>query len=140
MKAVDFEMDEGTPINASRGGIVFEIKEDSMIGGKEKERYIKHSNFIKIYHGDGSYAVYSHLKYNGALVNVGGDIELGQLLGFSGSTGWSSGPHLQFDVNVLDSTDNGTLVKSWINKSRYRSGRRYRVPNTVSLCYTEKHY
>ena len=54
-------MDEGTPIHASRGGIVFEIKEDSMIGGKEKDRYFKHSNYIRIYHRDGSYASYSHL-------------------------------------------------------------------------------
>ena len=103
LNAIDFNMDEGTPIHASRGGIVFEIKEDSMIGGKEKEKYHKHSNFIKIYHRDGSYAVYSHLKYNGVLVNVGEVVSFGQLIGYSGDTGWSSGPHLHFDINVLES-------------------------------------
>ena len=74
-----------------------------MIGGKEKDRYFKHSNYINIFHRDGSYTVYSHLKYNGALVNVGEVVSVGKLIGYSGSTGWPSGPHLHFVVNIMDS-------------------------------------
>ncbi len=97
--AIDFEMDTGTAIHAARGGTVFYIKEDSNVGGFSS-RYSDHTNLIKIMHDDGSVGNYAHLMYNGAIVDIGDTVAAGALIGFSGNTGVSSGPHLHFDVRI----------------------------------------
>ncbi|MFT5164300.1 MAG: murein DD-endopeptidase MepM/ murein hydrolase activator NlpD, partial [Alteromonadaceae bacterium] len=96
--ALDFNMDEGTPVHAARGGIVSEVKQDSNIGGPSS-KYAKHGNHIVIYQPDGTFANYVHLKKNGALVNPGDKVIAGQAIGLSGNTGQSSGPHLHFEVS-----------------------------------------
>lgn len=99
--AVDFNMDIGTPICAARDGVVVEVKENSKRGGPGME-YAKYANLITVYHKDGSFANYVHLKYNGAIVKVGDTVKTGQIIGYSGNTGRSSGPHLHFSVNMPD--------------------------------------
>ena len=95
--AFDFVMDEGTKVCASRDGLVVAVKEDSNIGGPD-ESFMKHGNRITILHEDGSFADYVHLKYQGSLVHVGDQVKAGQVIGFSGNTGWSTKPHLHFQV------------------------------------------
>ena len=95
--AFDFVMDEGTPVCASRGGMVVAVKEDGRIGGPDA-KFMQHANRITILHEDGSYADYAHLRYNGSAVNVGDEVRAGQVIGFSGNTGWSTRPHLHFQV------------------------------------------
>jgi murein DD-endopeptidase MepM/ murein hydrolase activator NlpD len=97
--AFDFEMDIGTPIAAARDGIVVETKSDSIFGGPE-DSYIDYANYVLIYHSDGTFGNYAHLKQNGALVKPGDKIKAGDIIGYSGNTGKSSGPHLHFDVRV----------------------------------------
>jgi murein DD-endopeptidase MepM/ murein hydrolase activator NlpD len=97
--ALDFDMPEGTEVLAARGGVVIGIKEDSNKGGFS-QAYSKDGNFVKIFHDDGTIASYVHLKKNGALVEVGDRVEAGDLIGLSGNTGLSSGPHLHFDVRI----------------------------------------
>ena len=96
--AIDFDMKEGTPILASREGLVVEIKQDSSIRGLTSA-YAKHGNFILIYHKDGTFARYLHLKYRGCIVRPGDRVRAGQKIGYSGNTGWTSGPHLHFQVS-----------------------------------------
>ena len=55
-------------------------------------------------HSDGTFADYSHLKLQGAVVKKGEFIKKDQLLGYSGSTGFESGPHLHFAV-LMNRTD-----------------------------------
>ncbi len=97
--AVDFNMPEGTPIYAARDGLVVETKSDSNINGTTPE-YNQYNNYIWIYHSDGTFGNYVHLKQNGVLVTSGEQVKAGQLIGYSGNTGLSSGPHLHFDVRV----------------------------------------
>lgn len=97
--SLDFSMDIGTPIYAARDGIVIEVKEDSNRGGTSSA-YASAGNFIVIYHSDGTFASYVHLKLNGAMVDVGDIINEGDFIGYSGNTGLSTGPHLHFSVNV----------------------------------------
>jgi len=99
--AIDFTMDEGTPICAARDGIVLEVKDDSNKGGKTY-KYQKYGNYIVIYHKDGTMANYFHLKKNGSKVKVGDKVSVGQVIALSGNTGWSSGPHLHFQVYGFD--------------------------------------
>lgn len=97
--ALDFKMKKGTKICAARGGIVVEVKEDSKKGGL-KEKYLPLGNHVIIRHDDGTYGNYWHLKYNGALVNVGDTIAQGQVIGLSGKTGYAAFPHLHFEVTT----------------------------------------
>lgn len=95
--SVDFQMDEGTPVYASRSGIVVDLEKDFTEGGID-ERYLDKANFITILHNDGTFADYSHLKVNGVNVSIGQRVRTGQLIGYSGSTGYATGPHLHFNV------------------------------------------
>jgi len=95
--AIDFAMDEGTIICAAREGIVIEVKDDSNKHGSTMQ-YQDFGNYITVYHNDGTMANYFHLKKNGSKVKVGDKIIAGQEIAYSGNTGWSSGPHLHFQV------------------------------------------
>lgn len=94
--AIDFDMPEGTPVCAARDGVVAEIKQDSNKNGKGPED----NNYLRVYHSDGTIGNYAHLQQNGVKVHVGEQIKAGDLLAYSGNTGFSSGPHLHFDVGI----------------------------------------
>ena len=95
--AVDFKMDVGTKIYAARDGIVVKTKEDSNKHGFSQE-FAKYGNYVTILHSDGTFGTYYHLKKGGVLVNVSQRVERGEPLGYSGNTGYTSGPHLHFAV------------------------------------------
>lgn len=106
--ALDFEMPEGTEIVAAREGVVTAVKEDSKEGGASHE-FIDKGNYIMIYHSDGTFGSYYHLKENGVLVKEGQSVKRGEVIGLSGNTGWSSAPHLHFEV-LLPSTETKRTV------------------------------
>jgi hypothetical protein len=56
-------------------------------------------NQVLVQHADGTWAVYTHLMKDGALVQKGQQVEAGEPLGLSGHTGLASGPHLHFEVD-----------------------------------------
>lgn len=95
--AIDFNLSEGTPIYAARSGVVVDLKESFSEGGAE-EFFINKANYITIVHNDGTFSEYSHLRLNGANVNIGQSVRSGQMIGYSGSTGYATGPHLHFHV------------------------------------------
>lgn len=97
--ALDFDMEIGTPVLAARPGRVVEVKEDSNRGGPSAS-YSQDANYVLVYHEDGSFGNYVHLRQNGATVSVGDMVVAGDLIGYSGNTGQSSGPHLHFDVRL----------------------------------------
>lgn len=92
--SVDFGMDIGTPVCATRDGIVVDLNVSSSKGGRR--RYRSMANYITLYHSDGTYSQYVHLKKNGTNVVVGDIVKAGQIIGYSGNTGWTTGPHLHF--------------------------------------------
>lgn len=99
--AVDFSCPVGTKVYAARGGKVIAVVSSHRQGGFEK-RYRADANYIIIEHDDHTFGRYFHLRHNGAVVQVGERVHTGQLIGYSGNTGYTSGPHLHFCVTSVD--------------------------------------
>jgi len=84
-KGVDFRARTGTPIYAVTDGTV------NMAG-----RNGGHGNYIRINHGGGLQSGYSHLSR--FAVSRGQRVKRGQVIGYAGSTGLSTGPHLHYEL------------------------------------------
>jgi murein DD-endopeptidase MepM/ murein hydrolase activator NlpD len=98
--AVDLIVPEGTPILAARDGVVMQVESAFDRAGLNKARFAERANLVRIVHDDGSMAVYAHLKENGVYVRVGQRVTVGQQIAVSGNTGYTSGPHLHFCLQV----------------------------------------
>jgi len=98
--AVDLAMPEGSEVHAARAGVVMNLENDYYKGGTDKQAYKTRANSIRILHDDGSMAVYAHLQVDRAQVYAGMPVKAGQIIAYSGNTGYSSGPHLHFAVQV----------------------------------------
>jgi murein DD-endopeptidase MepM/ murein hydrolase activator NlpD len=88
--AYDFDLAIGDPILASRDGTVISVEQR----WPDSDRVCGHENFVFVAHDDGTVFSYVHLTTNGARVRVGDKVTAGQLIGRSGDSGCSSGPHL----------------------------------------------
>jgi hypothetical protein len=95
--AWDFCMPIGTPVTASRGGTVKMIRQDFTEHG-QGPAFADKNNYVVVDHGDGTSALYMHLMHMGVRVQVGQHVDAGQLLAYSGNTGWTGGPHTHFMV------------------------------------------
>ncbi len=95
--AVDIAMDVGTYVTAAKAGTVFYVKDDYYQSG-QKEYFADKANVVMILHEDGTYASYAHLLGGTALVKPGDVVAAGTRVGRSGSSGYSTGPHLHFVI------------------------------------------
>ena len=101
----DFAAPMGTPIMASGDGVVIKA---SWCGGG--------GNCVKIKHNSTYSTVYAHLSKFGRGIKKGTRVKQGQTIGYVGSTGMSTGPHLHYEV-----IENGRKVNS--QKLRLPSGK-----------------
>jgi murein DD-endopeptidase MepM/ murein hydrolase activator NlpD len=125
--ALDFGMPSGTPIYAAREGIIYSFKDDSNEGGPFS-KYARKSNYLIIRHSDGSFGCYWHLQKNGVEVKKG-HVNKGQLIGYSGNTGFVLKPHLHFAVKRKLNYDKDSFVRT-----------RFRTTNGVQLLKKGKSY
>ena len=86
-KGIDLAQPSGTPIYATADGVV----------GKA-EWFSSYGNYIQIEHGAEMQTRFAHLS--GYAVTAGEQVRKGQLIGYVGSTGRSTGPHLHYEVRV----------------------------------------
>ncbi|OGG92981.1 hypothetical protein A2609_01970 [Candidatus Kaiserbacteria bacterium RIFOXYD1_FULL_47_14] len=87
--AVDLGAARGTPIYAAANGTVIVARNNGAWNGG-------YGNYIVITHDNGSQTLYSHFK--NSIVNAGQAVTKGQLVGYIGTTGLVTGPHLHFEV------------------------------------------
>ena len=95
-RGTDFAAPMGTPVMASGTGVVTKA---SWCGGG--------GNCVKIKHNSTYQTIYAHLSNFGAGIKKGKKIRQGQIIGYVGSTGMSTGPHLHYEVIV-----NGKKINS----------------------------
>jgi len=94
---VDFMASHGTPIHAVSDGIV-----------QYAGRHGGHGNYVKLSHGGGLGTGYAHMSR--IAVSNGARVRRGQVIGYVGSTGLSTGPHLHYEMYRNGQTVNPTGV------------------------------
>jgi hypothetical protein len=93
--AWDFGMPVGTPIVAANSGVVRATKGDST-GGGCSPAFVDEANYVVVTRSDGFESLYVHLS--AVTVPVGAVVRRGDLIGYSGQTGYSCGAHLHYQV------------------------------------------
>ncbi len=86
---VDFAAPRGTPILAAGSGTV-----------ERANRYGGYGNYIRIRHSDGYKTAYAHLQKFARGVKSGAYVKQDQVIGYVGTTGRSTGPHLHYEVHL----------------------------------------
>jgi murein DD-endopeptidase MepM/ murein hydrolase activator NlpD len=88
-KGVDFAAPTGTPIRAAGDGV---IDFAGVQGG--------YGNVVVIKHWSNYSTAYAHMSRFGNGIKKGSKVSQGQVIGYVGSTGWSTGPHLHYEFRV----------------------------------------
>ncbi len=84
---IDFAAPRGTPIMAAGTGVV-----------EYAGRYGGYGNYIRLRHSDGYKTAYAHMKGFARGIRKGSHVRQDQVIGYVGSTGRSTGPHLHYEV------------------------------------------
>lgn len=85
---LDFAAPRGTPILAAGSGTV-----------ERANRFGSFGNYIRIRHSDGYKTAYAHLKGFASGIRAGAYVQQDQVIGYVGTTGRSTGPHLHYEVH-----------------------------------------
>ncbi len=110
--AVDFNCPVATPVVAARPGVVVAVHASAQGSGTSSEFLDdRRANFVLVQHDDGTLGEYMHLSPSGVEVKPGQRVARGQEIGLSGNTGFSSTPHLHFQVMTAD--DDGIGKRSF---------------------------
>ncbi|MDP6951529.1 MAG: peptidoglycan DD-metalloendopeptidase family protein, partial [Alphaproteobacteria bacterium] len=86
-QGIDFAAPRGTPIYAAGDGVV-----------ERASRYSSYGNYIRIRHNSEYSTAYAHLKSYAKGIYAGKRVVQGQIIGYVGSTGRSTGPHLHYEI------------------------------------------
>ncbi len=99
-KGVDFAASRGTPIKAAGDGVV-----------ERANRYGSFGNYIRIRHANGYKTAYAHLNGFARGLRAGKRVRQGDIIGYVGTTGRSTGPHLHYEVHLNGNAVNPQRLK-----------------------------
>ncbi len=99
-KGVDFAAPIGTPVYASADGVI-----------ERAGRFSSFGNYVRIRHSSKLSTAYAHLSRYGKGIHPGVRVKQGQVIGYVGTTGRSTGPHLHYEVMVNNVQVNPRSVK-----------------------------
>ena len=102
--AWDFGLPFGTPVHAAHFGTVRLVKGDSSVGGCSSV-YANDANYVIVDQGNGYESLYLHLS--STVVTAGQRVDRGDVVGYSGQTGWACGPHLDMQIQLSPSNGGG---------------------------------
>ncbi|PKQ06830.1 MAG: hypothetical protein CVT72_05250 [Alphaproteobacteria bacterium HGW-Alphaproteobacteria-11] len=97
---VDFAAPTGTPIYAAGDGTI-----------QRANRFGSYGNYISIRHANGYETAYAHLNGFARGIRAGTRVRQGQVIGYVGTTGASTGPHLHYEVHVNGKKMNPLALK-----------------------------
>jgi murein DD-endopeptidase MepM/ murein hydrolase activator NlpD len=86
-RGIDYAVPRGTPVRATGDGVV------EMAGWQ-----VGYGRYVRIRHKSGIHTVYAHLSHIADGVHEGAHVAIGMVIGLSGSSGLSTGPHLHYEV------------------------------------------
>jgi hypothetical protein len=110
--AVDFDCPVATSVVAARPGVVVAANASAQGSGTSAEWLdYKRTNFVLVMHDDGTLGEYMHLSPSGIEVKPGQRVERGTPIALSGNTGFSSTPHLHFQV--MTASPDGVSARSF---------------------------
>ncbi|MDQ1537790.1 MAG: hypothetical protein QOE58_2183, partial [Actinomycetota bacterium] len=128
--ALDFaKMGAEFPVLASRSGAVLGARGDSTKQCESATCWTE-ANYVVVDHGDGTSALYLHLKFGSVAVQSGQSVRQGESLGTANHTGWSTGPHLHLQVEATPCADGTTSAR---DACRRRAGWWFTQSKTVSF-------
>ena len=99
-KGTDFAAPRGTPVYAAGNGVI-----------ERASRWGSFGNYVRIRHANGYKTAYAHLKGYGKGIKKGRRVKQGQIIGYVGTTGRSTGPHLHYEVMVKGKHVNAMRLK-----------------------------
>lgn len=99
-RGIDFGVPSGTAIKASAAGTVRAIEDMDRFPG-----CYSYGQWILIDHENGLSTMYNHLSRGSSVVREGQSVNRGQVIAYSGNSGYSTGPHLDFRVFVRDAVE-----------------------------------
>ncbi len=135
--AFDFSLHNGQRIRAARGGEVTHVEESN--SKNSHPDLVKMYNFpvfpanaLRIEHQDGKASWYFHMQKNGVLVAEGDKVTRSTKVGITGNTGFSTNPHLHYQVNFEPSSGANSVplrfqvIENFIQESQKKHTKCYR--------------
>ncbi|PIR98508.1 MAG: hypothetical protein COT88_01640 [Candidatus Colwellbacteria bacterium CG10_big_fil_rev_8_21_14_0_10_41_28] len=114
--ATDIGAPAGTPVIAARDGVVARVDYNGL--------YYQYGRYILIDHGNGLTTIYAHLS--ASKVSAGQGVKRGEVIGYVGNTGFSTGAHLHFGLYA-------TPPGGWMLSSNREQGGLFSIPPATGL-------
>lgn len=100
-QGIDYAAPTGTPISTVADGVIAQVGSNNSQG-----------RFVRVKHSNGYETIYNHMSKFAKVSKQGARVKQGQVIGYVGSTGYSTGPHLDFRMKLNGKLINPLKLKS----------------------------